>query len=66
MDGHDYLSVIYSGHQSTEAGFPSASDFLVAWNYEVKPGNGMQLYVDKGLSNGSPNYGAGAGAYTRF
>ncbi|MBI3778811.1 MAG: hypothetical protein HY274_07865 [Gammaproteobacteria bacterium] len=62
----NFLSGIYSGHQATQSGFASTADLLVAWNHDTRPGSGFQFYVDKGLSNGSPKYGVGAGAYVRF
>lgn len=63
---HDFLSGLYSGRQASRAGFADAADLLVAWNHETRPGTGLQLYLDKGLSNGSPQYGAGIGAYVRY
>jgi hypothetical protein len=66
VDEHDFLSAIFSGHESTEAGFANSAEILLAWNYETTPGNGTQLYVDKGLTDGSPRYGIGVSAYTRF
>jgi hypothetical protein len=66
VDEVDFLTGIYSGHRSTETGFANASDLLVAWNHETRPGSGFQFYFDKGLSDGSPKYGVGAGAYVRF
>ena len=62
----NFLTAIFSGHQATQAGFANTADLLVAWNYYVRPGSGFQVYVDKGLSNGSPNYGVGVGVQTRF
>ncbi len=62
----NFVTAMFSGHQATQAGFANTADLLVAWNYYVSPGSGFQVYVDKGLSNGSPNYGVGVGAQTRF
>lgn len=61
-----FLTAMFAGHQATQQGFANTADLLVAWNYYVKPGSGFQLYVDKGLSDGSPNYGAGVGIQARF
>jgi hypothetical protein len=66
VDEKNFLSGIYSGHQASQAGFANTADLLVAWNYERWPGSGFQFYLDKGLSNGSPKYGIGGGAYVRF
>lgn len=65
-DERNFLTGIYAGHQSTETGFANASDLLVAWNHDTRPGNGFQIYLDKGLSDGSPKYGVGVSAYTRY
>lgn len=65
-DEKNFLSGIYSGHQASQAGFANTADLLVAWNHETQPGSGFQFYLDKGLSNGSPRYGLGAGAYVRY
>lgn len=66
LDDSNFLSAIFSGHESTEAGFANSAEILLAWNHETTPGSGIQLYVDKGLTDGSPKYGFGIGAYTRF
>lgn len=60
------LTLMYSGRQSAQPGFPAASDAIAAWNYDLTPGNGFQVYVDKGLSTGSPNYSVGIGGQVRF
>ena len=65
-DEKNFLSGIYSGHQASQAGFANTADLLVAWNHETRPGTGYQFYLDKGLSNGSPKYGIGVGAYVRY
>lgn len=66
VDEKNFLTGMYSGHEASQVGFASSADAIVAWNHETRPGTGYQLYADKGLSNGSPNYGIGAGAYVRY
>ena len=66
VDQSSYVTGMFSGRQSIEPGFPDAADLLVAWNYYTAPGNGFQVFFDKGLSNGSPDYGVGVGLQTGF
>ncbi|HQU14527.1 MAG: hypothetical protein ACYC18_05260 [Gammaproteobacteria bacterium] len=61
-----FFTLMYSGHQSEQAGFQPTSDALVAWNYDLRPGTGVQVFGDLGLSSGSPDYGVGLGAHVRF
>lgn len=61
-----FFTAMYSGHQSEQAGFQPTSDALVAWNYDLRPGTGFQVFGDLGLSSGSPDYGIGLGAHIRF
>ena len=62
----NYLSAMFSGHQSSQPRFAAAAHATVVWNYSLKLGNGFQVYVVKGLSNGSPDVGVGIGGYFRF
>lgn len=62
----DYLTVMFTGHGSAGAGTPVAADALVAWNHRLSNGIALQAFLDKGLSNGSPDYGAGVGLERRF
>jgi len=66
LDDRNFLTGMFAGHEATQPGFAGTADLLVAWNYYTRPGSGFQVYVDKGLSNGSPNYGVGGGVQTRF
>lgn len=60
-------TLMYSGHQSEQAGYAGPSDVTVAWNYNVTvAGSGFQVYLDKGFSNGSANIGAGIGGQIVF
>lgn len=60
------ITLMFSGRQSAQPGFPAAADAIVAWNYDLEPGSGLQVYVDKGLSEGSPDYSVGIGGQVRF
>ncbi|MEW5790896.1 MAG: hypothetical protein ACOY4L_10590 [Pseudomonadota bacterium] len=60
------LTLMFAGRQSAQPGFPAAADAIAAWNYNLKPGSGLQVYVDKGLSDGSPDYSVGIGGQVRF
>ena len=63
----DIFTVMYSGEQSEQAGYAGPADAIVAWNYNVTAaGSGFQVYIDKGLSNGSANIGGGVGGQVVF
>lgn len=61
------LTAMYAGEQSEQAGYAGPADIIVAWNDTVTAaGSGFQLYVDKGLSNGSASLGGGIGGQIVF
>ncbi|MBU2785789.1 MAG: hypothetical protein ACYC45_03305 [Acidithiobacillus ferriphilus] len=61
------LTAMFSGSESEQPGYAGPADIVFAWNYNVtRAGSGIQLYADKGLSNGSANYGVGLGAQVVF
>ncbi|OZB69926.1 MAG: hypothetical protein B7X36_13675, partial [Thiomonas sp. 14-64-326] len=61
------FTLMYAGQQSMVAGASAPSDLIAAWNYNLTPnGSGFQVYVDKGLSNGSANFGVGIGGQIVF
>ncbi|MBN4082427.1 transporter [Mariprofundus ferrooxydans] len=66
LDRENVFTVMFSGREASQPGFSNAADMIVAWNYKLKKNMGLQLFGDKGLSNGSPNYGVGAGFSYRF
>jgi len=66
MDRANVLTVLFSGRQSSQPGFASAAEIIAAWNYKIQPSMGLQVFGDKGLSNGSPDYGVGGGLTFRF
>ncbi|WP_298140046.1 hypothetical protein [Acidiferrobacter sp.] len=61
------VTAMYAGAQSEQAGYAGPSDTIVAWNYNVTAaGSGFQVYLDKGLSNGSAGLGGGIGGQIVF
>lgn len=61
------ITAMYAGSQSEQAGYAGPSDAILAWNYNVTTaGSGFQAYIDKGLSNGSADLGAGLGGQIVF
>lgn len=61
------LTVMYSGEQSEQPGYAGPADAIVAWNHNVTAaGSGFQVYLDKGLTNGSANIGIGVGGQVVF
>lgn len=63
--GH-YLTVVFAGHPAIQAGFPNAADILVAYDTSFMKNNDLQLFIDKGITGGSANIGAGIGIATHF
>ena len=60
-------TLMYAGAGSEQLGYSGPADVIVAWNYNVtQAGSGFQIYVDKGLSNGSANIGGGIGGQIVF
>ena len=57
----DFLTVMVSGTSSQGGGQVGPSDFIVAWNHNTSAtGSGFQLFLDKGLTNTTSNFGIGA------
>lgn len=63
---NDYLTPMYAGRQSQQAAYAASSDAILAWNHNFDRNRGIQIYYDKGLSDGSPDYGIGVGGTYRF
>lgn len=61
-----YLTAMYSRRQAQQAGFVGASDLILSWNANLTQATGAQVFFDKGLSNGSPDFGVGVGVNHRF
>lgn len=62
-----FLTPMFSGQQSLIPGNSNPADLILAWNYNVTAkGSGIQLYVDKGLSSGSADFGLGIGGQIVF
>lgn len=66
IDNANVFTVLFSGRQASQPGFQAAADLIAAWNYNLRPDIGLQAFGDKGLSNGSPNYGVGISVLARF
>ena len=67
VDSKNILTGMFSGAQSEQPGYSGPADLIVAWNYNLtSAGTGLQFFVDKGLSNGSPDYGVGVGGQVVF
>ncbi len=61
------LTLMYSGEQSEQPGYAGPADAIVAWNHNVTvAGSGFQVYLDKGLTNGSADIGVGLGGQVVF
>lgn len=63
---NDYVTPMYSARQSQQAAYEDSADAIIAWNHNFERGRGIQIYFDKGLSDGSPDYGVGVGGTYRF
>lgn len=67
VTSRNLLTVMFAGSGSEQPGYTGPADIIAAWNYNVtRAGSGFQLYADKGLTNGSANYGVGLGAQLVF
>ena len=60
------LTAKFMGQQSEVDGQSAPADLVFAWSYRLSPRGGIELFADKGLSNGSPDFGIGAGAHLNF
>lgn len=61
------LTAMFAGSQSEQKGYAGPADVIVAWNHNfTHQGTGLQLYLDKGLTNGSADYGIGFGGQIVF
>lgn len=67
VSSRSFITPMFSGQQSIVRGNANPADAILAWNYNVTAkGSGFQVYVDKGLSSGSANYGIGIGGQIVF
>ncbi len=61
------FTLMYAGAGSEQAGYAGPSDVIAALNFNVtRAGSGFQVYVDKGLSSGSADFGGGVGGQVVF
>lgn len=61
-----FVTAMISGRESLRPGNAALNSVVVAWNYAFRPGTGMQIYMDKGLTQTSPEFGVGLGLQYRF
>lgn len=67
LNPHNVLTAFFSGAQSEQPGYAGPADLIFAYNYNVTAsGSGFQVFFDKGLTNGSPDFGIGIGAQIVF
>ena len=67
LNSHNVLTAFFSGAQSEQPGYAGPADLIFAYNYNVTAtGSGLQVFFDKGLTNGSPAFGIGIGAQIVF
>ncbi len=67
LSSRKILTLMYAGAGSEQPGYSGPADIIAAWNYNVTAaGSGFQIYLDKGLSNGSANIGGGVGGQVVF
>lgn len=71
--GYSYVSdprntwtAMFTGHEAEQNGASPPADLLLAWNYKPSAKGGFQVFVDKGLTNGSADYGIGVGGHLNF
>jgi len=60
------VTALYAGRQSSQPGFPSASEVIASWNYAASRDVGPQLFGTIGLSNASPDNGFGFNGTYKF
>jgi hypothetical protein len=65
LNDKNFLTGMFAGHQSAQAGFAAAADAIVAWNYR-SAGITLQVFYDQGLSDGSPDKAVGLGIEKRY
>ncbi len=63
--GH-YLTAVFAWHPAIQARFPNAADILLAYDTSFMKRYDLQFFIDKGISGGSANIGAGLGVATHF
>lgn len=67
LSAKSFITPMFSGSQSIVRHGANPADLIVAWNYNfTAKGSGIQVYVDKGLTNGSASYGIGVGGQIVF
>lgn len=60
ISAHSKWGLTFNAEQTTTAGSPGPRDLTLYWNYNLTKASNLQLYVLKGLSDGSSDSGGGA------
>lgn len=60
------LTAKFVGQQAELSDQSAPADLVLGWSYRLNERGGIQFFVDKGLSDGSPDYGLGVGAHLNF
>ncbi len=63
----NFLTAMLSGTSAQQAGLTAPVDFILAWNYNTTiKGSGFQIFLDKGLTKSTSNFGIGIAAQSVF
>lgn len=62
----NFLTALFAGHQSAQPGGAATADAIVAWSYRPGARVGLQAFLDKGLSDESPDLAVGVSIEKRF
>lgn len=66
LDRKNIWTLMLTGHEAEQSGASPPADLLLAWNYNPSDAGGVQVFVDKGLTQGSSDYGVGVGGHLYF
>lgn len=66
LDQKNTWTLMFTGHQAEQSNRSAPADLVLAWNYNPNAAGGLQVFVDKGLTNGSSDYGVGVGGHLNF
>lgn len=67
VNGENFLTAMVSGTSAQQSGQTGPADFVVAWNYNTTTaGSGIQVFLDKGLTHSTSNFGIGVAAQYVF
>lgn len=66
LNDKHFLTGMFFGQQAMQSGDSAPADLMAVWSYKKTPELTIQVYFDKGLSDGSPDYMFGAGIQRRI